>query len=331
MINMKNLFPGLMLLVVLVVSGIASQAAEAKQTSLDSRIFETFKKIDGRTNAHEQDTNEIRKRLGDISGSIESLNAKLAEIDDDDEAVAAAKRRNIRGELIENSAEYLNQAFKLVDAAALVISANLSDLAKLAKEVRKSGDPRGSVEKIKSRIRRNVSAGKSMRRAMVELRNWAHQDPKLAGRFQSLRRITLSLDGRISIDKARLAGRTSFSPVRAQHDRLAALDRTVDRLSDMYAEVMAEKESLIDLRDEVAMSIQLGRLAMTREVAERAIPNLIRPRDPSLGIKSLKNVAAGIAKLNGSLIDTASGAPEVTANQSPARPIELPLDGFQNF
>jgi hypothetical protein len=42
-----------------------------------------------------------------------------------------------------------------------------------------------------------------MRRAMVELRNWAHQDPKLTGRFQSLRRITLSLDGRISVDKAR--------------------------------------------------------------------------------------------------------------------------------
>ena len=46
----------------------------------------------------------------------------------------------------------------------------------------------------------------------------------------------------------------------------------------MYAEVMAEKESLKDLRDEVAVAIQLGRLEMTREVAERAIPNLGLPR-----------------------------------------------------
>jgi chromosome segregation ATPase len=226
MTKWKRIIPAIVVSVFFAIAGLATQAAEAKQTSLDSRIFEAFKKIDGRTNAHELDTNEIRKHLGKISKNIEKLNAELADVDDDDEA-AAVKRRDIRGQLIENSAEYLNQAFKLVDAAARVISANLSDLAKLAKEVRKSGDPRGSVEKLKNRIRRNVSAGKSMRRAMVELRNWAHQDPKLTGRFQSLRRITLSLDGRISVDKARLVGRTSFSPVRAQHDRLAALDRTV--------------------------------------------------------------------------------------------------------
>ena len=321
---------GFIVLMVFAVAGLATQAAEAKQTSLDSRIFEAFKKIDGRTNAHEQNTDDIRKTLGSISKNIEELNAKLADVDGDSPS-AAAEARDLRGQLIENSAEYLNQAFKLVDAAAQVISANLSDLAKLAKEVRKSGDPRGSVEKLKSRIAHNVSAGKSMRRAMVELRNWAHQDPRLAGRFQSLRRVTMSLDGRVSVDKARLAGRSRFSPIRAQHDRLAALDRTVDRLSDMYAEVMAEKESLIDLGDEVAMSIQLGRLAMTREVAERAIPNLIRPRDPSLGIKSLKNVATGIAKLNGALIDNASGGPELIGKSTSKEPVDLAIGGFQNF
>jgi hypothetical protein len=316
---------------IVVIAAFTSQAAVAKQTSLDSRIFEAFKKIDGRTSAHEQDSNVIRKRLGNVSKQIELLNEKLAEVDDSDETIAAKKRRDIRGQLIELSAEYLNQAFKLVDAAAQVVSANLSDLASLADEVRKSGDPRGSVERLKVRIEKNVTAGKSMRLALVELRNWSHQDPNIAGRFQSLKRITMALDGRISVDKARLNGRSKSSPIRAQRDRLAALDRTVDRLGDMYAEVMSERESLIDLRNEVAMSIQLGRLEMTREVAERAIPSLIRPRDPSLGIKSLKNVATGIAKLNDSLIEDASG-PYVTATKTrPSNPANLSIEGFKNF
>ena len=153
-----------------------------------------------------------------------------------------------------------------------------------------------------------------MKRALMELKNWAHQDPSIAGRFNSLKRITLALDGRISIDKARLTGRSKASPVRAQQDRLAALDRTVDRLGDMYAEVQSEKAALVELRDEVRLAVQLGRLEMTREVAERAIPNLIKPRDPSLGITSLKSVASGIAQLNNGLIENASGAPSFSSS-----------------
>ena len=318
--------------VLISLGGLASQAAEAKQTSLDSRIFETFKKIDGRTSIHEEDANRIRERLGGISKRIDDLNAQLTKIDEPDENLAAKRHREIRGELIELSAEYLNNAFKLVDAAAQVISANLSDLAVLADEVRKSGDPRGSVEKLKARVSNNVAAGKSMRRALVELKDWAHQDPEIAGRFNSLKRITMALDGRVSIDKARLSGRSKASPVRAQRDRLAALDRTVDRLGDMYAEVQSEKDALVELRDEVAMSIQLGRLEMTREVAERAIPSLIKPRDPSLGITSLKNVASGIAQLNDDLIENASGAPSFSSPvQKTVEPSDLSLDGFKNF
>ena len=129
---------------------------------MDSRIFDAFKKIDGRTTAHEQDSNVIRKRLGNISRQIELMNDQLADVDEKDAAKAAKMRREIRGQLIELSAEYLNQAFKLVDAAAQVISANLSDLALLADEVRKSGDPRGSVERLKKRIKSNVTAGRRM-------------------------------------------------------------------------------------------------------------------------------------------------------------------------
>ena len=79
------------------------------------------------------------------------------------------------------------------------------------------------------------------------------------------------------------------------------------------------------------MAIQLGRLEMTREVAERAIPSLIKPRDPSLGIKSLKNVATGIAQLNDSLIEDASGPQIAKTRSKPGRPADLSLEGFKNF
>ena len=130
--------------------GIDQPAAEAKQTSLIAG-YETYKKIDGRTSMHETDANAIREKLGEISQSIEDLHKRLVEVDDPNENVAAKQRRMIRGELTELSAQYLNTAFKLVDKAAHLISANFSDLAALADEVRKSGDPRGSVEQLKTR------------------------------------------------------------------------------------------------------------------------------------------------------------------------------------
>ena len=99
----------------------------------------------------------------------------------------------------------------------------------------------------------------------------------------------------------------------------------------MYTQVMAEKESLIDLRDEVAMSIQLGRLEMIREVGERAIPNLLAPKNPSLDIPSLEIVANGITQVNDDLIREAAGAPSPGKPGKPAEIPELSLDGLKNF
>lgn len=329
--TLHKMYPSAFVAVIFGIAAFTAQAAVAKQTSLDVRIFEAYKKIDVRTTRHEENSVRIRERIVSISGQIEQLTREYHEIEEVTEGDASRERMEIRGKLTELTAEYLNNAHKLVDAAALVISANLSDLAALAEEVRKSGDPRGSVEQLKVRIRNNVAAGKSMRRALVELRNWVHEDPGIAGRFQSLMRIAKTLDGRVTIDKARVSGRSKASPIRAQRDRLASLDRTVDRLSDMYTQVMAEKESLIDLRDEVAMSIQLGRLEMIREVGERAIPNLLAPQDPSLGIPSLEIVANGITQLNDDLIREAAGAPSPGKFGKPAEIPELSLDGLKNF
>ncbi|MDP6527008.1 MAG: hypothetical protein QGH15_22750 [Kiritimatiellia bacterium] len=59
MIQIQNrLVAALAAAITLVALGFAPAAAGAKQTSLDHRIFETFKNVDGRTSAHEQNVTE---------------------------------------------------------------------------------------------------------------------------------------------------------------------------------------------------------------------------------------------------------------------------------
>ena len=315
----------------LMLLGFASFAAEAKQTSLDSRIFQAFEKIDGRTNAHEKSVVEMRARLDQLSAEMSKLHEQLAERPMEDDAGEQQKRRRLlTGQMINLSAEYLSQSYKLVDSAAKVISENLSDLARLANEVRKSGDPTGGAGKLQNRIQRNIAAGRSMRNALVDLRNWARKDHNLASRFNSLQRMTSALDRKITFDKARLTGRHTDTTGGIRNKRLEALDQTVNRLGDMYAQVAIEKEAIKDLRDEVAIAIQLGRLEMTQEVAERAIPSLGSVKTPSTGAKPLNTMATVIADFTDSLVDQAD---ETLSRKpsAPGQPEDLEVRGFSNF
>ena len=315
--------------------GWSPLAAQAKQTSLDHRIFEAFEKIDNRTNTHEEDVSRMRLRLNDLVREMDRLQGSIESLPTEDaDEKARSQRYVLHGQMINASAEYLNLAYKLVNSAADVISANLTDLAELSTEVRQTGSSRGDVNQIQKRIEHNIAAGRSMRQALVEMRTWAQKDPGLTDKFKSLRRIAATLDRRISVDKARLTGRTKDPTGPARDKRLASLDRTVDRLGDMYSEVMAEKEALKDLRDEVAMAIQLGRLEMTRVIAEKAVPNLGSGDNPSSDVRSLTKVAKGIAKLNESLVhDTSVRTPGVRPRKIATRAPtdDLKIDGFSNF
>jgi len=326
-----HLFPFVAAMVLAVLLALLS-VAEAKQTSLDQRIFDAFEKIDGRTNAHDQSVAQMRKRLEDIATEITTLQNELERLPaDSSEDGTENRRRTLHSRLINLSAEHINQAYKLVDSAAAVISANLTDLARLSEEVRKTSETNGGAKKLKLRIENNIAAGKTMRQALVELRQWSRQDPVLATRFHSLRRIAGALDRKISVDKARLAGRRTDSTGEIRNERLAALNRTVDQLGDMYAEVVAEKEALKDLRDEVVMAIQLGRLEMTREIAERAVPSLaLNGKTPSPEVRTLKEVATGIARLNVSLMEK-SGNVTPASLEVDGGATAMAIDGFSNF
>ena len=308
-------------------------AAAAKQTSLDSRIFKAFEEIDGRTNAHERDVVEMRARLDDLSKQLGQMHIRLASTPPPgDDQEAKKEHRLLRSQMVNLSAEYLNQAFHLVNSAATVISANLSDLANLANEVRNSEDYKASAVRLQETIKQNIAAGRSMRDALVRIKSWGQQNPALVPKFHGLRRIMATLDRRISVDKARLGGRTLNTTGMIQSKRLKALDQAVDNLGDMYAEVIAEKDSLRDLRDEVAIAIQLGRLEMVSEVTERAIPKVDTLTPPSTGVGSLQEVATIVVELSDSLLAEVN-SPQVEIRES--RPGfssgSLDIGDFSNF
>jgi hypothetical protein len=308
-------------------------SAFATQTSLDSRIFQAFERIDDRTSAHDHDVVFINNQLDTLSKEMAILRKKLAALPKEKkDRNGLAIRRSMHGQLINQSAEYLSQSFKLVDSAAAVISANLTDLAKLAVEVRKTTDAKGDAEILRTRIETNVAAGKSMRRALVQLRRWTQQDPLLAAKFKSLRRISTVLDRRIGVDKARLNGRQVDGNGAIRNRRLDSLDQSVDRLGDMYTEVIAEKDALRELRDELAIAIQLGRLEMTQEIASRAIPKVDNIQSQTVGVQSLEDMANVITALNTSLsIAQETPVTQPAAVSGSGEPKGMQIGGFSNF
>lgn len=332
MINVQKIYSAAIAIVFVLATWVPF-CAMAKQTSLDSRIFQAFESIDDRTNAHEQDVVAIKDRLENLSKEMGVLRQKLAALPKEEvDRESLAQRRSLHGQLINQSADYLSQSFKLVDSAAAVISANLSDLAKLAAEVRKTTDAKGDAEKLRSRIDSNVAAGKSMRRALVQLRRWTQQDPTLAAKFKSLRRISMALDRRIGVDKARLNGRHVDGNGAIRNRRLESLDQSVDQLGDMYTEIVAEKDALRDLRDELAIAIQLGRLEMTQEIAARAIPKVDSIQSPSVGVQSLEDMANVITTLNTSLsISQEIPVAQPVSTTASTASTGLEVGGFSNF
>ena len=306
-----------------------SFAAEAKQTSLN-RILEAFEKIDVRSQDLEQDAVPMRARMERLAKEMAKAREQLASLAASGGTDAPRKRQALQARMTEIAAEYINQAFKLVGSTAGVISKNLADIAELAEEVRKSDVSEGGANKLHRRIQENIAAGRSMRGALVRLRDWARQDPNLRRRFQSLRRTTMTMDRRISINRARLAKRQidgTDGAIRTR--RQEALDQAVDRLADMYTEVMAEKEVLMDLRDDVAVAIQLGSLNATQTAAERAIPG--SPKAPSTGLDSLKGMTDALGELNDSIFNEALPTVQPAAMPGQPPPAELELDGFTNF
>ena len=80
------------------------------------------------------------------------------------------------------------------------------------------------------------------------------------------------------------------------------------------------------------MVIQLSRLHLTQEIANRAIPRIDGIKAPSTGVKSLKDMAVVITDLNSSMIIEANAPEPAETGTSPAQePGGLDVGGFSNF
>ncbi len=94
-------------LILMLIGG--SFAAEAKQTSLN-RILEAFEKIDGRTNAHEQDAVRLRARLEQLAQEMTKARGQLASLTADGDPDALGERRILHARMTNVAANYLNHA-----------------------------------------------------------------------------------------------------------------------------------------------------------------------------------------------------------------------------
>lgn len=77
------------------------------------------------------------------------------------------------------------------------------------------------------------------------------------------------------------------------------------------------------------MAIQLGRLEMTRQIAETAIPSLSAKNSPAQDLTTLREVANGIARLNNSIIVDTDVA-EAGSGQK-TKVTRLSVGDFTNF
>ena len=135
----------------LLLVGIAAQSAEARQTSIDAQLVEAFENIDRRVTNHEVNVVEAKARLEELALEVEQHRSALANLPSDaTDANVRSQKRLHHAKLIQSTAMYLNQQFRLADAAATVISENLSELAALAKAIPSSVEAQNSANQIQA-------------------------------------------------------------------------------------------------------------------------------------------------------------------------------------
>ena len=78
--------------------------------------------------------------------------------------------------------------------------------------------------------------------------------------------------------------------------------------------------------------IQLSRLQLTQDIANRAIPRVDGVKTPATSVKSLKDITEVIANINNTMIVEASVPnPAAPGSSSVDGSVTFKIDGFSNF
>lgn len=278
-------------------------STHAGQMSTDSRLLSIYEQVDDRNRVHAIEAGKAFKGLEAMELQAKAFEDEIENIPSNLSATEYARREHIlTAKLINVNAQIHNKFGKFLDARITVIAANLTDLAGVVKEMQKSGGSTGKTQEIQQRIATNIATGQAMRLAANELRNWAAQDPSMRNRFKSLSRLMKTLDSKISLDKINLAGRQN-DILGGRGDRtIATLDAAIDRLADEHVQIMAEKQALSDAREQLDISIRLGRLRVTEAIARRTFPSS-GPEGASFStLTSIGMFSDRIAKINERII-----------------------------
>ncbi len=305
--------------------------AVAKQTSLDARIIDAFNKIDKRTSIHRDDYMAAQARTKDLEKKITEAKIEFEKLSNERISQKQGKQKRIlHAKIIDLSSKYLREKVQLVESAANVIAQNLTELSTLSNDM-DSIKMQKMGERIKIRIKENIRIGKSIRNALKLSKEFAQSNPEMAKKFNDLNRIAKSLDRTVTIDRAQTDKDHSGTVSSMRDKRRIALDTTINKLSNMYTQVMVEKSALEDLRKELWVAVQMGRLAITEEITAAAIPET-----SGLGISDEDNSIIGLSKMMGDLnermLDDESMTREASFEKGGAViPPDLTTAKFKNF
>lgn len=274
-VNLAMRAPSLVLAAALLLLSIAfPMQTLAKQESTDARLLKVFRDVDDRALT-------LQKKSKRVLGDLEQINKEIDAQEQERAGLASSglsedertKREHVlTAKIIAKNSRIYKILAKHFDDRAALVSKNLEDLGKVVKEIQRSGRSGGGTKALQVRIDKNVATGRAMRGSLRELQNWAAQNPRLATKSQSLRRLMKTLDRKISLDKVRLSaqGRGALS---AHGNRTVdVLNGALDRLADQYAEIATEKVALQGAREELRVAVEISRLRVTERIARKSLP-----------------------------------------------------------
>ena len=131
--------------------------AAARQQSIDKDLFKTFEGIDRRSDDHEERVNNLAVKRDGILKSFKAKHKELLQLPETDSNGEERQRRHtLQAELNKLATQHLKVSYQMVFSAEEVISANLSDIAKLTERLKNSPTSGAQILKLQRQIKRNI-------------------------------------------------------------------------------------------------------------------------------------------------------------------------------
>ena len=258
---------------VLILASISP--VSARQQSIDKDLFEAFEMINQRSDDHEERVNSLAIKRDEILKTFKAKHNELQQLPETQKNSEARQRRHtLQAELNKLATQHLKVSYQIVFSAEEVISANLSDIARLTDRLKNSPTSRAQILKLKRQIERNTKVGRMMKQNLIRMASWSKIDPVMKEKLKDLKRIMHNLDRRITISKSMFPKSGSDERNGFSSRRIAALNKSTKILLDKLAGVRTEKERLAILKGRLEHNVDLFRLRRTLDIARRAAPQL---------------------------------------------------------